>query len=81
MMKVDRQDKTQAFYAGFRYGRETGLASPREADAALQAGRLSTDGEMVEVFCNGADDGARGDYWRLALTYVSYDLVLEHKRA
>jgi len=65
MRKPDNLDHIRSFKAGFRHGRDCGIVSPREAgDELRKLGFTPIDGSMIDVFCNGADDGARGDTFR-----------------
>lgn len=52
-----------AFEMGWESGRKHGPASPREAETALRPYGL-TD---TDAFCNGSDDGASGERFRLDL--------------
>jgi hypothetical protein len=66
-MRPDELDEINAFTAGFRHGCDVGRVSAREAETILRAwGRPITDG-VVTCFCNGAEDGVRGDRWRYLL--------------
>jgi hypothetical protein len=61
-------DIKQAFILGFRYGQKYGFASPREAEEyLLRKYKDVLDNVLIDVFCHGADDGARGDAFRLEL--------------
>ena len=61
----------RAFAAGYAHGESRGICSPGEAEIALrELGLLEgIDPNMIyseiTAFCNGADDGAIGDRWRL----------------
>lgn len=55
-----------AFTAGYYYGaKHKRPASPAEADGALRAAGLAATEGCVACYCNGSDDGAIGDTWRL----------------
>lgn len=57
------------FDEGFWYGRLHGQASPAEADAYLRRMHgigVTLTSSDIDLFCNGSEDGARGDHWRLA---------------
>ena len=64
---VDELDLLNAFTAGYRHGRDVGLVSPREAQAILEGLGRPTSAASVDCFCNGAEDGARGDSFRYLL--------------
>lgn len=66
MSTQERTYTTRAFRLGFEYGTILGEASPREAEAWLlrDLKRMPSDSE-IEAFCNGSDDGRRGDRFRL----------------
>lgn len=55
----------QAFKAGWLYGVQYGPASPREAEGSLRVAGLPTDHDHVVCYCNGTDDGAGRDRFRL----------------
>lgn len=67
-MKPDALHEINAFRAGFRHGRDVGSVSPREAEAEMRKLGMLVAGETVTCFCNGSDDGARGDQFRYLLT-------------
>ena len=52
-----------ALALGYVHGARHGNCSWREADRALRSFPLLDR----DTFCNGADDGKRGDTWRLLL--------------
>jgi hypothetical protein len=58
-------DKRSAFRLGFDYGRVGVTASPRFAIVALEGACIPSTSETVDLFCNGNDDGARNDRFRL----------------
>ena len=66
-MRPDERDEINAFTAGFRHGQDRGLTSPREAEMILRGFGRPTSDATVTCFCNGAEDGARGDRWRYLL--------------
>ena len=67
---MDDMDRLNAFRAGFRHGADRGLVSAREADAILRSLGRSPSCDAVELFCNGAEDGARGDRFRYLLSFA-----------
>lgn len=55
----------RAFRNGWAFGYQHGPASPRMAEDALAAAGLMTDDAHIVAFCNGSDDGAGLDRFRL----------------
>lgn len=55
------------FRLGWDYGAAHGPASPREAETELRAalGVPTVAEDAISAFCNGSDDGAAGDRFRL----------------
>ena len=68
-MNATRHDVNRAFHAGYDYGRRFGPCTPREAEFEMLHKALPTYGDLVTIFCNGADDGTSGDNFRLRLYY------------
>ena len=64
-MKANGWTRDKAFRIGFSWGAVNGLQSPSDADRVLRERNLPTDDEHVTLFCNGAEDGVRGDNFRL----------------
>lgn len=68
MTTADNHDYLNAFRAGYRHGADLGAVTPAQAVAALHTLGRPTDPQSVDCFCNGADDGARGDSYRYLLS-------------
>jgi hypothetical protein len=69
--RPDVFDEINAFRAGYRHGVDRGIVTPREAEAEMR--RLFTfpiTSGVVDLFCNGAEHGARGDAFRF-LSYLA----------
>lgn len=65
-MKASNRDR--AFVAGWRFGaKEGGNVSARLAAEVLRDLEIPATSETENAFCNGAEDGARGDTFRLDL--------------
>jgi len=72
LRRPDNLDRLGAFRAGYRHGADIGPASPKEADTALRAlpTTIPCCAETVELFCNGSEDGSRGDSYRYTLSFL-----------
>ena len=70
--RPDELDEGAAFRNGFSYGQDCGPVSPAQAEAAMRAipHSIQPSAAMVDLFCHGAEDGARGDSFRLLLSYM-----------
>jgi len=68
--RPDALDELNAFRAGFRHGADRGIVSPREAETILRSFGRPTSSGSVDCFCNGAEDGAKGDRFRYLLSFM-----------
>ena len=68
--RPDALDELNAFRAGFRHGTDLGIVSASEAETLLRGFGRPTSSASVACFCNGAEDGARGDRWRYLLSFA-----------
>jgi len=59
-------DERNAFKAGYARGKDCGPCSPRGAEIQLDALGIPATHTNANLFCNGTDDGAAGDPFRLA---------------
>jgi hypothetical protein len=68
--RPDALDEINAFRAGYRHGANVGRVSPREAESEMRRFGMPINSSAVECFCNGAEDGARGDTFRYVLSFA-----------
>ena len=70
--RPDVLDEINAFRAGYRHGADYGIVSPKEAETVMRQLGWTTPitSELTDLFCNGVDDGARGDKFRYLLSFA-----------
>ena len=68
------------FQLGWAFGKQYGPASPRQAIVWLGGNDHATEHQVV-LFCNGSDDGAGKDRFRLRLMAgESYETLMTESR-
>jgi hypothetical protein len=70
--RPDELDEINAFRAGFRFGVDHGIVSPKEAEVILRDMNPNTpiSSSVLDCFCNGAEDGRKNDQFRYLLSYL-----------